>query len=156
MFLINRKIIRSLNPLSRKLSTFTKALNTSTVLLNPEQGQRISGGGGGEGGADEAYGKSPFLKFYIETYGCQMNVADSEIVSRLLIDDGHQQTDTCEDADLILTNTCAIRENAEAKIWHRLAYFRSLKVTLNLSIHKNYLLHFFQLINYYCTMIFCL
>ena len=136
MFLINRKIIRSLNPLSRKLSAFTKAQNTSTVLLNPDQGQRIGDGGGGEVGADEAYGKSPFLKFYIETYGCQMNVADSEIVSRLLIDDGHQQTDTCEDADLILTNTCAIRENAEAKIWHRLAYFRSLKVTLNLSFHK--------------------
>lgn len=67
------------------------------------------------------------LKFYIETYGCQMNVSDSEIVRSILLADGHSPCDDLLDADVILTNTCAIRENAEIKIWNRLDYFQSLR-----------------------------
>eukprot|EP01031_Cornospumella_fuschlensis_P027000 gene27000-32620_t len=67
------------------------------------------------------------LKFYIETYGCQMNVSDSEIVTSLLVKSGHTPCAELEEADLILTNTCAIRENAEAKVWHRLKFFQSIR-----------------------------
>jgi hypothetical protein len=67
------------------------------------------------------------LQFFIETYGCQMNVSDSEIVRSVLLEAGHVVCDTVESADIILANTCAIRENAEAKVWHRLNYFKSIK-----------------------------
>lgn len=66
-------------------------------------------------------------KFYIETYGCQMNFADSEIVNSILIEEGMTATQTAESADVILVNTCSIRENAETKVWNRLKEFRSLK-----------------------------
>ncbi len=65
--------------------------------------------------------------FYIETHGCQMNLADSEIVRSVLNSAGYEMGNSLEDADLILTNTCAIRENAEAKVWQRLKYFASLR-----------------------------
>jgi len=65
--------------------------------------------------------------FFIETHGCQMNLADSDIVRSVLGTAGYKQCDVLEDADLILTNTCAIRENAEAKVWQRLKYFASLR-----------------------------
>lgn len=67
------------------------------------------------------------LKFFIETYGCQMNVADSEVIRSVLLTAGHTLCDSVEEADLIMTNTCAIRENAEDKIWKRLEYFQSLR-----------------------------
>eukprot|EP01041_Mallomonas_annulata_P008550 gene8550-17637_t len=67
------------------------------------------------------------LKFFIETYGCQMNVSDTEIVRSLLLSSGHTASSDIDDADIILVNTCAIRENAEAKIWHRLTYFQSMR-----------------------------
>ena len=66
-------------------------------------------------------------KFFIETHGCQMNLADSDIVRSVLLDSGYEMCDVLEEADLILTNTCAIRENAESKIWQRLKYFASLR-----------------------------
>ena len=66
-------------------------------------------------------------KFYIETHGCQMNLADSDIIRSVLSTAGYHPCDDLEDADLILTNTCAIRENAENKIWQRLKYFASLR-----------------------------
>ena len=62
--------------------------------------------------------------FYIETYGCQMNVADSEVVASLLSDAGYQAAASIKEADLILVNTCSIRENAEQRIWGRLDRFR--------------------------------
>lgn len=65
--------------------------------------------------------------FFIETYGCQMNSSDSEVVSAILLEAGHVQATGIEDADIIMVNTCAIRENAEAKIWHRLAFFNSMR-----------------------------
>ncbi len=67
------------------------------------------------------------LSYFIETYGCQMNVSDTEIVRSILSDNGHHKAQSLEEADIILVNTCAIRENAEAKIWNRLGYFNSLK-----------------------------
>ncbi len=70
-------------------------------------------------------------KFFIETYGCQMNFADSEIVNSILIEDGMTATKSAETADVILVNTCSIRENAETKVWNRLKEIRSLKKTNN-------------------------
>jgi tRNA-2-methylthio-N6-dimethylallyladenosine synthase len=65
--------------------------------------------------------------FHIESYGCAMNFADSEIVNAILMEKGHRPVDDPEKADIILLNTCSIRDNAETKIWNRLKYFRSVK-----------------------------
>lgn len=67
------------------------------------------------------------LKFHIETYGCQMNLSDTEIVRSILLAAGHTETVAVDDAELIFQNTCAIRENAETKIWNRLRYFRTMR-----------------------------
>ncbi len=66
-------------------------------------------------------------KLYIETYGCQMNVADSEVVAAVMEMSGYGITDTEQDADAVLLNTCSIRDNAEQKVLSRLAYFNSLR-----------------------------
>ncbi len=66
-------------------------------------------------------------KLFIETYGCQMNVADSEVVAAIMEMDGYTLTDREKDADAIFVNTCSIRENAEQKVIQRLEYFNSLK-----------------------------
>ena len=66
-------------------------------------------------------------KLYIETYGCQMNVADSEVVVSILTDSGYELTDIIKDAELILINTCSIRENAEQRVWGRLDVISDLK-----------------------------
>ena len=65
--------------------------------------------------------------FFVETYGCQMNMADTEIVNSILMAKGMEISSQIEEADLILINTCAIRENAEAKIWQRLNQLKGLK-----------------------------
>ncbi len=66
-------------------------------------------------------------KFYIETYGCQMNFADSEIVNSIMTKRGMDPVKSPEDAAVIFINTCSIRDNAEQKVWNRLNYFRKLK-----------------------------
>jgi tRNA-2-methylthio-N6-dimethylallyladenosine synthase len=66
-------------------------------------------------------------KLFIETYGCQMNVADSEVVASVMQMDGYRLTEKIEEADAIFVNTCSVRENAEQKIYGRLQYFHSLK-----------------------------
>lgn len=66
-------------------------------------------------------------KLFIETYGCQMNVADSEVVASVLGQAGYVSADSPEDADAILLNTCSIRDNAEQKIVNRLQYLASLR-----------------------------
>ena len=66
-------------------------------------------------------------RVYIETYGCQMNVADSEVVLSLLADDGCEITNEIAEADVVLVNTCSIRENAETRIYGRLGEFKRLK-----------------------------
>ena len=64
--------------------------------------------------------------FYIETFGCQMNFHDSEKVVGTLISEGYAQVQREEEADLILYNTCSIRDKAEQKVFHRLAEFKKL------------------------------
>ena len=59
-------------------------------------------------------------KLYIETYGCQMNVADSEVVASVMQMAGYEQTDSLDAADAVFLNTCSVRDNAEQKIYHRL------------------------------------
>src|SRR5215218_7013560 len=59
------------------------------------------------------------LSVHIETYGCQMNVSDSERVATNLLADGFELTDTADTADVILLNTCSIREKAEQKVFRR-------------------------------------
>ena len=66
-------------------------------------------------------------KLFIETYGCQMNVADSEVVASIMQMTGYTLCDNIEDADAIFVNTCSIRDNAEQKVLSRLAYFQSLR-----------------------------
>lgn len=66
-------------------------------------------------------------KVRIETYGCQMNVADSEVVAAMMGMAGYEPTDNDEDAAAVLLNTCSIRENAEQKIYSRLAYWNALR-----------------------------
>ena len=68
-------------------------------------------------------------KVYIETYGCQMNVNDSEVVLSILQDEGYSLTENIEEATLILANTCSIRDNAEQRIWGRIDQFRLQKKT---------------------------
>ncbi len=66
-------------------------------------------------------------KFYIETFGCQMNVADSEVVAAILQERGYLLAHSIEEADAIFLNTCAIRDNAEKKIWGKLSIYNSFK-----------------------------
>src|SRR5260370_4769525 len=65
--------------------------------------------------------------FYLESLGCQMNVDDSETVVGTLVQEGYRQVETVEQADLILYNTCSIRDKAEQKVFHRLADFKKLQ-----------------------------
>lgn len=67
------------------------------------------------------------LKVYIETYGCQMNFSDSEIIASVLCDEGYAMTSELADADVIFLNTCSIREHAEEKIFHRLDHLKHVK-----------------------------
>ncbi|MCK4343648.1 MAG: tRNA (N6-isopentenyl adenosine(37)-C2)-methylthiotransferase MiaB, partial [Bacteroidales bacterium] len=66
-------------------------------------------------------------QLYIETYGCQMNVADSELIVSIMIQNGFSITEDIKKADLILVNTCSVRENAEQRVWGRLDVFKNYK-----------------------------
>jgi tRNA-2-methylthio-N6-dimethylallyladenosine synthase len=66
-------------------------------------------------------------KVYIETYGCQMNVNDSEVILSILQDEGYALTDNIDEANIILANTCSIRDNAEQRVWGRIDQFRLQK-----------------------------
>lgn len=66
-------------------------------------------------------------KLYVETYGCQMNVGDSEILVSIMQDEGYAYTEDIAQADVILVNTCSIRDNAEQRIWGRLKEFHRYK-----------------------------
>ena len=66
-------------------------------------------------------------KLYIETYGCQMNVADSEVVASVMQMAGYESCTTIDDADAVFLNTCSVRDNAEQKIYHRLAELNALR-----------------------------
>jgi tRNA-2-methylthio-N6-dimethylallyladenosine synthase len=71
--------------------------------------------------------ESAHKTFFLETFGCQMNVHDSEKVVGTLVQQGYRQVETVEQADLILYNTCSIRDKAEQKVFHRLADFKKLQ-----------------------------
>ena len=66
-------------------------------------------------------------RLYVETYGCQMNVGDSEILVSIMQDEGYRYTEDIAQADVILVNTCSIRDNAEQRIWGRLREFHRYK-----------------------------
>lgn len=72
-------------------------------------------------------GKSDGRKLYIESYGCQMNFSDSEIVASILIDQGFETTKDYKEADVVFINTCSIRENAEQRVRNRLKEFEAAK-----------------------------
>lgn len=78
-------------------------------------------------GVDSKSATADNKKLFIETYGCQMNVADSEVVASVMQMAGYSVTEVLEDADAVFLNTCSIRDNAEQKIYHRLDFFQSLK-----------------------------
>ena len=66
-------------------------------------------------------------KIYIETYGCQMNVGDSEVIFSILGKEGYERTESMDEADVILANTCSVRDNAEQRIWGRIEGFHKQK-----------------------------
>ena len=95
----------------------SKILETEPSLLAEErQGEVLLREGLGQG-----------KKLYLESYGCQMNFSDSEIVASILQKGGYETTDKLEDADLVLLNTCSIREKAEQTVRKRLDQFNTLK-----------------------------
>jgi len=92
----------------------------NTNVLLPEEVQ-------GEQYRDSVAAKPNGKKLYIESYGCQMNFSDSEIVASILIENGYNTTRDIEAADVVLVNTCAIRDNAEQRVRKRLELFNQLK-----------------------------
>ena len=77
------------------------------------------------------------MKFFIETYGCQMNIADSELVSSILMDAGHQLVSNIDEAELIIFNTCSVREHAENRVLGRIAtekYRKSINPELKIAV----------------------
>lgn len=75
-------------------------------------------------------------KVYIETYGCQMNVNDSEVIFSILAEHGYARTENMDEADVIMANTCSVRDNAEQRIWGRIEQFnlqrRNRSVTIGI------------------------
>ncbi len=69
------------------------------------------------------------MRFYIETYGCQMNIADSELVTTILTNSGYQEAASIDEADIIIFNTCSVRQHAEERVLGRIANEKSRKRT---------------------------
>ena len=84
-----------------------------------------------QGETIQTVGKSNGKKMYIESYGCQMNFSDSEIVASILQKDGFSSTPNLEDADIVLVNTCSIREKAETTVRNRLKVYNAIKKKQN-------------------------
>ncbi|HCO67865.1 MAG TPA: tRNA (N6-isopentenyl adenosine(37)-C2)-methylthiotransferase MiaB, partial [Dysgonomonas sp.] len=66
-------------------------------------------------------------KLFIETYGCQMNIADSEVVASIMEMDGYTVTEKLDDADAVFVNTCSVRDHAEQRVIQRLEYFNAIR-----------------------------
>ncbi|VEF48327.1 tRNA-i(6)A37 thiotransferase enzyme MiaB [Bacillus freudenreichii] len=77
---------------------------------------------------EELLGLGEGRKFYIRTYGCQMNEHDTEVMAGIFMGLGYEHTESVDDADVILLNTCAIRENAENKVFGELGHLKPLKL----------------------------
>lgn len=110
----------------RKLSSLSKTRNI------PKDGLTLSdfvasGSPKSEQNVDTSSITPTDTTFHMKTYGCQMNVSDSDIVRSLLLQHGMTEVPNEENAHVLLTNTCAIRENAEQKVWHRLRTIKSSK-----------------------------
>ena len=76
-------------------------------------------------------------KLYIETYGCQMNVADSEVVASVMQMAGYETTPSIDDADAVFLNTCSVRDNAEQKIFHRLEALDAIRRQRQAKLARN-------------------
>jgi len=74
-----------------------------------------------------AMGNSNGKRLYVESYGCQMNFSDSEVVASIMTQEGYTTTRNVDEADVVLINTCSIRENAETRVRHRLTEFKKRK-----------------------------
>lgn len=81
----------------------------------------------GEATLLESNGQSNGKKLYIESYGCQMNFSDSEVVASILTETGYETTKNIDEANIVLINTCSIRENAETRVRNRLTEFKRKK-----------------------------
>eukprot|EP00934_Nitzschia_sp_Nitz4_P001342 Nitzschia sp. Nitz4//scaffold172_size47551//6843//8867//NITZ4_007139-RA/size47551-processed-gene-0.15-mRNA-1//1//CDS//3329538744//1342//frame0 len=102
------------------------------------QGNNIHNGGSRRSSSEASYPSPSAPKlpnngrtFHIQTYGCQMNVSDSDIVRAVLLNHGYTESQDQDAADVLLTNTCAIREKAEQKVWQRLRTLRKRKKSKN-------------------------
>lgn len=102
-----------------------KMYNDNPTLFN--LGKKIDEDKQGEVFIDGDFEDDGSRKYYIESYGCQMNFSDSEIVASILSEDGFRPTRNMEVADLILINTCSIREKAEYNVRQRLHVFNNVK-----------------------------
>ena len=97
-----------------KTQTLFPLYNKDTAHPPPQKSQA---------GSEQAHAR----RVYIETYGCQMNVSDSELMAGILTQSGHETVTHIDDADVVLVNTCAIRENAETKVINRLKHLNHRK-----------------------------
>ncbi|MBL4754405.1 MAG: tRNA (N6-isopentenyl adenosine(37)-C2)-methylthiotransferase MiaB [Flavobacteriales bacterium] len=93
-------------------------MNNKDLIIEARQGEAL---------ADTTDATGELGKVYIESYGCQMNFSDSEIVASIMKQKGYSLTTDYNDADLILVNTCAIRDNAEKKVRNRLKTYNGIK-----------------------------
>lgn len=111
----------------------TRHLSTSSSRRIPQDGLNLSDFTRSNGAqvlvdvatAPQKADGSGAITFHIKTYGCQMNVSDSDIVRALLLESGMTEVFSEPEATILLTNTCAIREGAELKVWHRLRDIKS-------------------------------
>ena len=127
---IARKFSSSRRPPGRRvlgadvpsLKDFMKNTGQASAAQRGAEPELVANGGGldWQASADAVRG----LKFHMETYGCQMNTADSEIVTAVLMGAGLEPAGDEKNADVVLLNTCAIRDNAEKRVWDRLRNLR--------------------------------
>lgn len=92
-----------------------------------EQNKVIDEGKQGEATVVEASSSSNGKRLYVESYGCQMNFSDSEVVASIMTNEGYTTTRNIDEADVVLINTCSIRENAETRVRNRLTEFKKRK-----------------------------
>lgn len=115
---------------SRNFNTFAllKLGSAHTYIEEMQEGNKvIDETRQGEAIVADAPVKSNGKKLFLESYGCQMNFSDSEIVASILTKEGFTSTREIEEADVVLLNTCAIRDNAEQRVRNRLVHFKTLK-----------------------------
>ena len=108
--------------------TSAQALTLSRPVIQSKQGEALM----------VETKNSSGKKLFLESYGCQMNFSDSEIVASILSEEGYSTTQNFLDADVIFVNTCAIRENAENRVRQRLQDYKKIKRKNNFLIFIYY------------------